>query len=76
MNKPLVIAVIAIGVLLLICSAIYFIEPAKSLPAFFPGHDVSLAKHHYKHGIGALILGAGCFVFAWFQSGKKSAKKE
>ncbi len=76
MHKPLVIIVIAVGGIFFICAAIYFIEPAKSLPAFFPGYDMTLTKHHYKHGIGALLLGLGCFAFSWFQSGKKSPKKE
>lgn len=76
MKNPLVVVASIVGILFLVCAVIYFMEPAKSLPAFFPGHDVTLAKPHYKHGIGALLLGLGCFTFVWFQSGKKSAKKE
>jgi hypothetical protein len=78
MNKPLVIVAVILGILLLVASVIYFIEPASSLPAFFPGHTAGMSAHHYKHGIGALLLGLACFVFAWFQSGKKSssAKEE
>src|SRR5205085_12667757 len=45
-------------------------------PSFFPGHEAGLTKYHYKHGIGALLLGLGCFAFAWFQSGKKSDHKK
>jgi len=74
-KKLLIFLAMIIGVLLLIISAIYFIEPAKSLPAFFPGHDVTLVKHHDKHAIGALLLALACFAFAWFQSGKKSNKR-
>lgn len=76
MNKPLLIAVSVLGVLFVIASIIYFITPASSLPSFFPGHVAGLATHHYKHGIASLLLGVACFVFAWFQSGKKSVKEE
>jgi hypothetical protein len=27
---------------------------------------------HVKHGIAALVLGLGCLVFAWFQTGPKA----
>lgn len=74
--KPLVIIAGIIGIVLVICAVVYFVEPAKSLPSFFPGHDATLGKMHYKHGIGALFLGLVCFAFAWFQTGKKSPKKE
>lgn len=74
MNKPLVLVSIIIGVLLIVVAVMYFITPANSLPGFFPGHQVGLMKHHFKHGIGALLLGLGVFAFAWFQSGKKSPK--
>lgn len=75
MNKPLVIIAVVVGIIFLVLAGIYFAEPAKSLPAFFPGHDPKLTTHHYKHGIGAFILGLGCFAFAWFQSGKKKNKE-
>ena len=64
------VAAVVIGIALIIVSVIYFIEPAKSLP--FPnalGHESGSSHHHVKHGIAALLLGIGCFVFAWFHSG-------
>jgi len=79
MTKPLVIIALIVGVLLVIAAAVYFMTPARYLPSFFPGYDRALMTHHYKHGIGAILLGFACFVFAWFQSGKKkteSVKKE
>jgi hypothetical protein len=51
---------------------VYFAEPAKSLPSFFPGHDVHSSTTHVKHGIAALLLGLGCFVLAWFATGPRS----
>jgi hypothetical protein len=75
MNKLLLFIAVIVGIVLLIIGGMYFVEPAKSLPAFFPGHDHTMTKH-YKHGIGAIILGLGCFAFAWFQSGKKSSPQK
>jgi hypothetical protein len=76
MNKILVIVAIVVGILLIVVSVAYFMTPARYLPSFFPGYDRSLMVHHYKHGIGSFILGVACFVFAWFQSGKKKSVKE
>ncbi len=76
MNKKLLVSLsVIVGLLFVVLAAIYFIEPAKSLPSFVPGFDPSLAQRHYKHAIGSLFLGLGLFAFAWFQSGKKSSSK-
>ncbi len=73
MTKPLNIVAGLLGIVLLIIAVVYWINPASSLPSFFPGYDPSLATHHIKHGIGAFILALGAFAFVWFQTGKKSA---
>ena len=70
-NRAIVIGSIVAGVVLIIISLIYFAEPAKSLPGFFPGHAAHSKHHHAKHGIAALLLGIACFVLAWFQSGPR-----
>jgi hypothetical protein len=67
---------VAIGILLLVVAGIYLTTPAHALPSFFPGYDSTLTKVHRTHGIGALGLALVCFAFAWFQTGKKSTKKE
>lgn len=74
-GKLLVLIAVIVGVLLLVVSVIYFMEPAKSLPTFFPGYDKTLIRHHTTHAIGTFILGIGAFIFAWFQSGKNHLKK-
>jgi uncharacterized membrane-anchored protein YitT (DUF2179 family) len=71
MNKPLVIVAVILGIIFLVLAYVYFTTAASALPAFLPGHQAGLMTHHYKHGIGTLILGIACFIFAWFQSGKK-----
>jgi hypothetical protein len=68
----LIIAAIIAGIVLIVIAIVYFAEPAKSLPSFFPGHDAHSSTTHVKHGIAALLLGLGCFVLAWFATGPRS----
>ncbi len=37
-SRFLVIILVVLGVLAIAAGIIYYVEPAKSLPAFFPGH--------------------------------------
>jgi hypothetical protein len=69
--KLIPLAVIA-GLILIAIGIVYFAEPAKSLPSFFPGHEAGSGHHHTKHGLLAVVLGIGCFIFVWFQSGPAS----
>jgi uncharacterized membrane protein HdeD (DUF308 family) len=71
-NRSLIAPAIALGVILIVVAIVYFVDPAKSLPSFFPGHHSGSTHHHVKHGIAALVVGLGCFVFAWFQTGPSS----
>jgi hypothetical protein len=70
-NRALVIVAVVAGVILVGLSIVYWVEPAKSLPSFLPGHQAGSTHHHVKHGIAAFLLGIACFVFAWFQSGPR-----
>jgi hypothetical protein len=74
MSNPRLIAIAAAiaGVVLIVIAIVYFAEPAKSLPSFFPGHQSGSSHHHFKHGIAALALGIGAFILAWFQTGPRS----
>ena len=71
-KRLLITAAIIAGIALLVVAGVYFADTAKALPSFFPGHDASSTTHHTKHGIAALVVGLGCFVFAWFQSGPRT----
>jgi hypothetical protein len=70
-SRALVVAALVAGVVLVLIGLVYFIEPAKSLPGFFPGHLAGSSHHHVKHGIAAFLLGVACFVYVWFATGKK-----
>jgi uncharacterized membrane protein HdeD (DUF308 family) len=76
--RKLVLPAVALGVLLIVIAIIYFVEPAHSLPSFFPGHvsatNAEAKHHHTKHGIAALVVALALFAFAWFQSGPKTQR--
>ncbi|HST17389.1 MAG TPA: hypothetical protein VLK36_06950 [Gaiellaceae bacterium] len=74
-DNRLVLAAVGVilGLALITVGVVYIAEPASSLPSFFPGQTAGSSHHHIKHGIAALLLGLGCLVFAWFQSGSTPA---
>jgi uncharacterized membrane protein HdeD (DUF308 family) len=70
-RKWLVPLAVILGVALIAVGIVYFVEPASSLPSFFPGHETGSTHHHVKHGIAAILVGLACFAFAWFNTGPK-----
>ena len=81
MNPRALAAVVALlGVVLIAVAVVYWVDPASSLPSFFPGHvgkgSSEYSHHHTKHGIAAVVVGVGCFVIAWFAGGPKTPAAE
>ena len=72
-ERLLVILAVVVGIVLIAIGIVYWVEPAQSLPSFFPGHQAGSSHHHVKHGIAAFLLGVACLVFAWFRSGPSRA---
>jgi hypothetical protein len=70
-NRALVPLALLAALVLIVLAVVYFVEPAKSLPSWIPGHEAGSAHHHVKHGLAALFLGLACLVYAWFATGKK-----
>ncbi len=71
-NRRLLAALaVVVGVALIAIAVVYWIEPAGSLPSFFPGHAAGSSHHHAKHGIAAFLVGLACLAFAWFNTGPK-----
>ena len=68
-NRALVWLAVLAGVALIVLAVVYWAEPAKSLPGFFPGHEAGSGHHHVKHGIASFLVGLACLVYAWFQTG-------
>ena len=71
MNRALAALATVVGIALIVVAAVYWAEPAGSLPSWFPGHKAGSSHHHIKHGIAALLVGIACLVFAWFQTGPR-----
>ena len=70
-RKVLVVLAVVLGIVLIAIAIVYWAEPARSLPSFFPGHEAGSGHHHAKHGIAAFLVGLACFAFAWFNTGPK-----
>ena len=70
-DRLLVALAVLAGIVLIVIAIVYWAEPAKSLPGFFPGHQAGSTHHHVKHGIAAFLVGLASFAFAWFRSGPK-----
>ena len=70
-SRLLVILAGFVGIALIVIAIVYWAEPAKSLPSFFPGHSAGSTHHHVKHGIAAFVVGLALLAFAWFQTGPR-----
>jgi hypothetical protein len=70
-DRLLIWGAVVLGIVLIAIAIVYWAEPARSLPGFFPGHQAGSNHHHTKHGIAAFLLGLACLAFAWFRSGPK-----
>jgi hypothetical protein len=70
-KRALALIAAIVGIVLIIIAIVYWAEPAKSLPSFFPGHTAGSNHHHIKHGIASLLVGLACLAYAWFNTGEK-----
>ena len=75
-HPALIIPAVVVGLVLIAIAIVYWIEPANSLPGFFPGNDAHSTTHHVKHGIAAFLLGLAVLAFAWFQTGGEKPKPD
>ena len=72
-RSSLIVPAVLAGIVFLVIAIIYWVDTAHALPSFFPGHESAATSHHHvKHGIAALVVSMGCFIFAWFQTGPKA----
>jgi len=73
-RRLLALLAVVVGVALIVVAAVYWAEPAKSQPSFFPGHKAGSSHHHVKHGIASFLVGLACLVYAWFNTGGTRAR--
>lgn len=73
----LVIILVVLGVLALAAGIIYYVEPAKSLPTFFPGQAPHLKGHRTTRGLAGIIAGAVLLIIAVIiaRGGRRSAPR-
>jgi hypothetical protein len=73
------VAVLA-GCALFIIAAVYFVEPAGALPAFFPGHvggrGPERARYEITLGVAAVVLGLVPFAYAWIATGPNAREPQ
>jgi hypothetical protein len=65
-ERALITIIITCGVALVITGFVYLLEPAHSLPDFFPGRDDRSSRHLGVYGIASALLGFGAFGLAAF----------
>ena len=68
MRTIIVSVAVIVGLAFIALAALYWLTPAGELPAFVPGFAPGVAKPHFNHGLGALVIGLAALVFAWFRS--------
>jgi len=73
-SRLLVSLAVIVGLLLVALAILYWVEPAKSLPSFVPGHEAGSGHHHVKHGIASFLVGLALLVYAWFQTGPQAKR--
>ncbi len=71
MKKALSAVLVIAGAGFILLATVYCMTPAHSLPSYLPGYDPGLDKVHYKHALGALILGVASFFYPWLPARRK-----
>jgi len=73
-RRLLTVLAVVIGLALVALAVVYWVEPARSLPSWIPGHQAGSAHHHVKHGIASFLVGLASLVYAWFQTGSSKTR--
>jgi ammonia channel protein AmtB len=67
-SRPVIVIATVAGIILIALAIYYWVEPAKSLASWLPGHEAGSNHHHFKHGLASFLVGVALLIFAWFQS--------
>jgi uncharacterized membrane protein len=74
-NRKLAVVVGGVAALVfLVLAVVYFTRSAQDLPAFFPGHEAGVTRHHTKHGLAMVGLAVFSVIGGWMLSGQSGAK--
>jgi hypothetical protein len=55
-----------LGLILAVVAIVYFVVPAESLPAFFPGFEAGSTRVHVKHGVVSAVGAVVLFGVGWW----------
>ena len=72
MSSPVSLIAGLLGLVSLAVAVVYWLTPAGSLPAFFPGFAAGSSHIHVSHAFGALIVGLVLLAVAWFQRSREA----
>ena len=59
-------AAIVLGLIFAAIAIVYWVVPASSLPAFFPGFEADSPRVHVKHGIASAVVAIVLFAIGWY----------
>ena len=70
------IILVVLGVLAIAAGIIYYVEPANSLPGFFPGHAAHLKGRPTTRGLVGIIAGVALLIIAVMtaRAGRRSSR--
>jgi len=57
---------VMLGLICVVIAIVYFVVPAGSLPAFFPGFEAGSPHVHVKHGAVSAVAAVVLFAIGWF----------
>jgi uncharacterized membrane protein HdeD (DUF308 family) len=63
--KALAAVFAVLGILAVVAGVIYYVEPVKSLPSFFPGANDNYSFHRKHRGLAGIVVGAVLLVAAF-----------
>jgi uncharacterized membrane protein len=75
-SRFVMIVLVVLGILAIVAGIIYYVEPANSLPSFFPGHLAHFTGKHTKRGLAGIVVGVVLLIIGVVvsRSGRRSAR--
>jgi hypothetical protein len=59
-------AAMILALILAVVAVVYLVQPAGSLPSFFPGFEAGSTQIHVKHGLASAVAALVMFGIGWW----------
>jgi hypothetical protein len=59
-------AAMILALILAVVAVVYLVQPAGSLPSFFPGFEAGSTQIHVKHGLASAVAALVAFGIGWW----------